>query len=210
MLHLTSTSPPGRRLAVQFLTLQLLAATAWVTSMAANFVAADEKKVSVSEPPADVSLKAGTWKDVEALVAANPGRIVVVDIWSTSCLPCITEFPNLITLQKTHGDKIVCVSFNVDYVGIKSKPPETYRERVEKFLKKEQAEIPNFLCSLPSDAVFEELKLTSIPAAYVFGRDGKLAKRFDDSLLVDGKEEAFTYAADINPFVKTLLSANEK
>ena len=33
----------------------------------------------------------------------------------------------------------------------------------------------------------------------------KLLKRFDDSLLVDGKEEAFTYKDDINPYVEGLL-----
>lgn len=197
-----------RRLSVLVFAPLLL--TACVVGIPVDLVAAADKQTAVSDDKPAVSLQAGTWKDVEALVAANPGKVLVVDIWSTSCLPCITEFPNLITLQKTYGDKLLCVSFNVDYVGIKSKPAETYRERVEKFLKKEQAEIPNFLCSLPSDAVFEELKLTSIPAVYVFARDGKLARRFDDSLLVDGKDEAFTYAADINPFVKTLLAADAK
>ncbi len=159
-----------------------------------------------SQGTLEIKLSAATWKDVEKLVADNPGKIVVVDVWSTSCLPCMTEFPHLLTLQKTHGDKLVCVSFNVDYVGIKSKPAEYYRPRVEKFLRKHDTTVINLLCTTETDKLFADLKLDSIPAVYVYGTDGKLARRFDSSLLEDGEEEAFTYESDINPFVAELTS----
>ena len=162
-----------------------------------------EDKAAVED--AKILLTAGTWDSVLEQVNVNKGRIVVVDIWSTSCLPCMTEFPNLVELQKTHGDKIACISFNVDYVGIKSKPAEFYRERVKAFLTKQKATFPNILCTVESDKVFEKLELSSIPAVYVFDAEGKEIKRFDDSLLEDGEEEAFTYKADINPFVKSLV-----
>lgn len=164
---------------------------------------ADEKAATTQETK--ISLQAGTWDDVQKLIKDSKGRIVVVDIWSTSCLPCMTEFPNLVELQKTYGDKITCISFNVDYVGIKSKPAEFYRERVTTFLTKQKATIPNVLCTVESDKVFEALELSSIPAVYVYDASGKEVRRFDDSLLEDGEEEAFTYKADINPFVKTLI-----
>ena len=169
---------------------------------------ADEKPVvetsKVDDP--EVRLTAGTWKDVEVLVAKHAGRIVVVDVWSTSCLPCMTEFPHLVAMHRKHGEKVVCISFNVDYVGIKSKPAATYAKKVEQFLQKHKATCTNILSTMPSDEIFQSLELPSIPAAYVYGTDGKLLKRFDDSLLVDGKEEAFTYRDDINPFVEKLLA----
>lgn len=164
--------------------------------------AADEN----STPLSTVALTDRTWKDVEALIAKNAGKVVVVDLWSTACLPCMTEFPNLVALQKAHPDKVVCISFNLDYAGIKSKGPEYYRPKVEGFLQKQMASFANILSTDAADKVFEELELTSIPAVYVFGKDGKLAKRFDDSLLEEGKEEAFTYKNDINPFVEKLLA----
>lgn len=173
--------------------------------IAASFVTsgfADEK----SATPSAVSLTAGTWKDVEALIAKNSGKVIVVDLWSTACLPCMTEFPNLVALQNAHPEKLVCISFNLDYAGIKSKGPDYYRPKVEDFLKKQKAGFSNFLSTDAADKVFEDLELTSIPAVYVYGKDGKLAKRFDDSLLEEGKEEAFTYKNDINPFVEKLLA----
>ena len=156
-----------------------------------------------------VKLTAGTWQDVEALVAKNAGRIVVVDIWSMSCLPCMTEFPHLVEMQRKHGEKVACISFNVDYVGIKSRPATMYEKKVHEFLQKHNAICTNILSTMPSDDVFQSLELSSIPAAYIYGTDGKLLKRFGDSLLVDGKEEAFTYKDDINPFVEGLLQTGK-
>lgn len=164
-----------------------------------------QQAIVLAEDHSTVKLTAGTWSDVETLIKRHKGKIVIVDVWSTSCLPCMTEFPNLVKLHKQFPDDLVCISFNVDYVGIKSRPPEAYRERVEKFLKKQSATFDNVLCTTESDALFAALKLTSIPAVYVYDRDGNLAMRFDDSLLTDGKDEAFTYEADINPLIDRLL-----
>jgi len=178
-----------------------LAAGAWSAPSPA-----DEKPVAATEATADtVSLSAGTWKDIETLVAKNRGKVVVVDVWSTSCAPCMQEFPGLVSLHSAHSQDVICVSFNVDYVGIKNKAADFYRPRVETFLKKQKAVFVNILCTDESDKFFAAQELSSIPAVYVFGKDGKLAKRFDESLLQDGREEAFTYKEDIAPFVKGLL-----
>lgn len=165
----------------------------------------DEKPAAKPATATTVELQPGTWKDVTGLVAKHKGKIVVVDVWSTSCAPCMQEFPGLVKLQQDNPEQVVCVSFNVDYVGIKNKPAEFYRPKVEAFLKKQQAQFVNILCTDESDMFFAEQELSSIPAVYVFGADGKLAKRFDESLLQEGREEAFTYEADIVPFVKQLM-----
>ncbi|MEZ6123809.1 MAG: TlpA disulfide reductase family protein [Planctomycetaceae bacterium] len=165
---------------------------------------ADEQAGTDAAPPLP-ELREGSWDDIQKLIAEHRGRVVVVDVWSTACLPCMREFPHLVSLQKLYGDRIVCVSLNLDYAGIKSKPPEYYRPRVEKFLVQQKAMLRNFLCTTAADQFFESSQLNSIPAVYVYGPDGRLAKRFDDTLLKPDQEDAFTYEADINPFVATLL-----
>lgn len=155
--------------------------------------------------PENVKLTPAQWKDVKAYVASQKGRVVVVDVWSTSCLPCMREFPNLLKLKQKYGDKLVCVSLNVDYAGIKSKPPSYYEPKVRKFLSRNPGDCKHFMCTVDAFDVFEELKVNSIPVAFVYGKDGKLAKRFDDKLLEPGEEDAFTYEKDINPFVAKLL-----
>lgn len=169
---------------------------------------ADDAKVSDSQPAAEVKLTAGTWQDIEKLVAKSTGdgKVVLVDVWSTSCGPCMEEFPHLLELQKKYPKQLQCVSLNIDYIGIKSKPPEHYRPRVEKFLKARKSTIKNFLCTTESDEFFDALKLNSIPAVYLYGTDGKLVKRFDDSLIKPGATESFSYKKHINPFVAELLA----
>lgn len=155
----------------------------------------------------EVKLVEGNWKTIQDLLKASKGKIVVVDIWSTACLPCMREYPNLIKLHEKYGREVVCVSLNVDYVGIKSKPPEYYRPKVEKFLKRSKSTCRNYLCNIDGLELFDDLELNSIPAVYVYGTDGKLAKRFDDELLEDGEEDAFTYKKDINPLIEKLIAA---
>ena len=167
-------------------------------------VVADETKTIIED--LKVNLQEGTWKDVTALVKESTGKVVVVDLWSTSCLPCVEEFPHLVKLQKQHKENLVGVSFNLDYAGIRSKPPTYYRPRVEKFLKKEKAELHNFLSTDEAIEVMDALDILSIPAVYVYDKSGKLVKRFDESTLKDGEDKAFTYEKDINPLVEKLLN----
>ena len=151
-----------------------------------------------------VSVEILNWEETQRLVASHKGKIVVLDAWSTSCEPCKEEFPNLVKLHKELGRDVVCMSMSCDFAGIKNKPPEFYRERVMKFLQAQGATFQNILSNVPSDELFEQMDLASIPAVYVYGRDGKLAKRFDnDSIKTDS--EAFTYK-EVRSLVEKLLA----
>lgn len=151
---------------------------------------------------AEVKVQILDWAGTQKLIASKKGKIVVLDAWSTSCIPCIKEFPNLVALQKQHPE-IVCLSLNLDYIGLKNKPPEFYQERVLKFLTKQEAAFDNVLCSEEAEQMFEKLEIPSIPAVFVYGRDGKLAKTFDNSD-AETEEEGFTYK-DVTALVEELL-----
>lgn len=159
---------------------------------------------STVKPAAAVTLDIKSWDETLELVAQHKGKVVVLDLWSTSCDSCMEEFPHLVTLHKQHGDKLACLSASCDFVGIKSKPPESYRDVVLEFLTKQNATFPNVLLNVDSDTLFAKIELASIPAVYVFGRDGKVAKRFDNDNAKSGEE--FTYTKDVVPFVEKLLA----
>ncbi len=157
-----------------------------------------------------IRLIAGNWDDVQATVTQSTGKVVVVDLWSTSCPPCIEELPHLGKLQRAEPNDVVCISLNVDYSGAKTKPPEFYRGRVEQILNHCEATVLNYLCTTESRLIFQSLELSSIPAVYVYDVDGTLVQRFDASLLDEDSEEQepFTYEHDILPLVETLISAH--
>lgn len=161
--------------------------------------------VSQAADKAEVTVKIANWDETLERVASYKGKVVVLDAWSTSCSPCTKEFPNLVKLHKQHAaEGLACMSLSCDYAGIKNKPPEFYREKVLKFLTKQGATFENILSNVPSDELFDQMKLSSIPAVYVFGRDGKLVKRFDNEK-AEKEEDNFTYD-DVTKLVEELLA----
>jgi thiol-disulfide isomerase/thioredoxin len=163
------------------------------------------EKVEDSKTVEEVTLIQATWDEIMAAAKSHTGKIVVLDVWSTSCPPCLREFPNLVTLSEKYPDQVICLSCSTDYVGISSKPPEYYEERVQKFLTQQKAMFDNYLCTEPADEVFVKIDLGSIPAVYVFGTDGELVERFDNDTQKYGDE--FTYADHILPKLKSLLES---
>ncbi len=153
---------------------------------------------------AQVTLKILDWDATETLIAEHKGKVVVVDMWSTSCAPCRKEFPHLVRLHKKYKNRVACVSVNCDYLGIQGEPPESDRDRVLEFLREKGATFDNVLSSVASDELFEKLEFASIPVVYVYGKDGTLKKRFDNEEGLYG-DEGFTYQKDVIPFVEGLL-----
>jgi len=151
---------------------------------------------------AKVELKTASWDQALELVAKNKGKIVVLDIWSSSCQPCVKEFPGLVKLQKDHPQDVVCISFNCDFIGLGK--PEDESAKVLEFLREQKAAFPNLLSSEADEAVFKKAKIAAPPVVQVFGRDGALAKQFDNESNQFGAD-GFTYDKDVSPYVAELV-----
>ncbi len=154
---------------------------------------------------ATVKLQIVDWKGVEKLVASQKGKVVVVDIWTTTCSTCVEEFPKLVALQKKYGrDRLACISLACDYDGIKGKPPKYYAKGVLKFLKKQNATFDNVLLTVPFIDFLDQIDLSSTPALLVYGKDGKLVKRFDNDNVKKIADE-FTFD-EVESLVKRLIA----
>jgi len=150
----------------------------------------------------DVDLKILDFDGIQKLIESHRGKVVVMDAWSTSCKPCLEEFHNLVELHQKYGpDRVACISLSFDYEGIGK--PEEQRERVLKFLREQGATFDNVLSSEESDALYRKFKLASIPAVFVYDRDGRLVKRFDNEK-AKSKADAFSYA-QVKKLVADLL-----
>ena len=171
------------------------AATSSVTE-AATQTESSVKKVELIE---------ATWIDLQALIRDHSGKVVVVDVWSTACEPCMKEFPHLVAIRKQDPENVVAISFDVDFAGIKNKPPSYYRERVLKFLGTQQEnDVLHRMSTTAADDLFTEIELDSIPAIDVYGRDGQLVKRFH------GTSEGETYKQHIIPLVRELVEEENR
>lgn len=158
-------------------------------------------------PVGDVKIETLDWDQTQAIVAEYPGKVVVLDLWSTSCPPCLRELPGLVALQDKYPDAVVCVSVCLDYYGDLNLPPSQLEPDVRQVLNTVKAhKVRNVMLSTESDEVFKTTEYPSIPIAYIFDQTGKRAVTFPD--LQDPVE--FNYADDITPAVEKLLAAPTK
>ena len=161
---------------------------------------------SVAPPPAAAALKLDLVDHAELMqrVRGHAGKVVVLDCWSTSCPPCIREFPGLVRLAAAHPQAVACLSLSFDYEGIGS--PEVAAEQVRGFLASVGAGgIENLLSREEADAMYRKLELDSVPAVYVWKPDGSLARRFDDDDAKRRLGRPFTYA-DVEAEVQACLA----
>lgn len=159
-----------------------------------------ETSPSEADPARTVNLTVATLDELQSAISGHKGKVVVCDFWSTSCEPCVKEFPHLVELSTRHSsEKLVCLSASLDYDGLPDQPLESLKTPVLEFLTQKKAAFSNYLISNESDQVYDKLKLSSIPAVYVYGVNGTLAKRFSE------EEGVFSYEKDVIPFVEGLL-----
>jgi thiol-disulfide isomerase/thioredoxin len=131
--------------------------------------------VSTATTGGEVKLDLKSSEDLQKLVASKKGKVVVVDAWSTYCDPCMKEFPGLVDLHKKYGpEKIACISFCMNYVGLGNVEDEI--EPVIEFLRKQNATFDNILSTDEDTVVNKKLGIQSVPAIFIYDRDGKLVK----------------------------------
>ncbi len=146
---------------------------------------------------AAVTLKKAEWEAITADIASHEGKVVVVDLWATYCVPCRKSFPGLVALSNERPDEVVCISVSLDDADDGARALE--------FLEEQQAQMTNYLCTTDADRLYDEiLQIGGVPAVYVYGRDGQLAKLFTGPT-PEGTDH--NYEEHIRPFVEELLSA---
>lgn len=173
----------------------------WMPPTAAEEPAAPD---SGAKRPPRVTLLETDWAGVQTLVASHVGKVVVVNIWTTTCPACIAELPRFVALQQRFGpEQVACISVNCDYDGVPDKPPAFYRPRVREMLQNNGAEMPNVLLTTSLLEFLEEAELASTPAVYVYNAQGKLERRFDNDHAL--REEDEFRMVDVERLVERLV-----
>lgn len=145
-------------------------------------------------------------EQLQKVIEGQAGKVVVVDVWSTSCAPCMREFPHLVELSKTHPEQLVCISLNVDFIGLKSKPPEAYMGKVKQFLQRQQAlKVVNLLSASADETVLRQFSIGAIPAILIYSTSGELVHTLTDS---NTGRDGLTYEGDVLPKVRELLPSS--
>lgn len=161
-----------------------------------------KNQATASVKQAEVVLQRLSLEEILGKIKKPQEKWTIVDVWSTSCAPCMREFPKLVELSKRYPDKLRCMSINVDYLGMKTKPPENYEPKVKKFLATQNANFDHFLSTTPDSELFEKMEIDSIPAIMVFDASGERKMLWTDS---NSGDDGLSYDGDVIPWLEKEL-----
>jgi thiol-disulfide isomerase/thioredoxin len=134
----------------------------------------------------EIKLESLKWPQFrERLAAMKPAKYTLVDAWATTCAPCKENFPHLVQMHQKYASKgLAVISLCLDDATDKKAVSEA-----EKFLKEKNAVFTNILLDENFGEGFDKLDVSTIPAVFIFGQDGKEVKRFT----MDDPSHQFTY-----------------
>jgi cytochrome c biogenesis protein CcmG, thiol:disulfide interchange protein DsbE len=117
----------------------------------------------VGEAMPDLSMDA-FWERKEVRLSAHRGKVVLLDIWASWCVPCKDELPVLDDLaQRLRGQGVVIIAVSID----------EDRGAAEQFLKRR----PRWSLTLahdPSGTIPDRLQPPKMPTSYLIDRQGIL------------------------------------
>jgi thiol-disulfide isomerase/thioredoxin len=104
--------------------------------------------------------------------SAFKGKVALINLWATWCLPCVKEMPSLEKLKQTHeNDDFVVVTISEDRQGTKL---------VDEFFQKNGLKtLPRYVD--PQSRIGRALKLNGLPTTVLLDPEGRELGRFEGS-----------------------------
>ncbi|MGF1583333.1 MAG: TlpA family protein disulfide reductase [Gemmataceae bacterium] len=116
-------------------------------------------------------------------VNKHKGKVIVVDFWSNTCVPCIQGFPKLVKLHKKYSAKgLHIITVNTDTADKKE------IETAKGWLSKAKMPTQNLLLDENYLVLGEKLRVEGVPSVYVFNRQGQW-RHFADGVSPDELEK---------------------
>lgn len=98
------------------------------------------------------------------------GKVLVIDLWATWCVPCRNSTPELVRLQKEFGPR------GFEVVGLDIDPDDDTPEDVKAFA--DEFKINYKLAFADRELAMSLMRGGNIPQTIVVGRDGKILEHF--------------------------------
>jgi thiol-disulfide isomerase/thioredoxin len=98
------------------------------------------------------------------------GKVLVIDLWATWCVPCRNSTPELVNLQKEFGPR------GFEVIGLDIDPDSDSPEDVKAFA--DEFKINYKLAFADRELAMSIMRGGNIPQSIVIGRDGKIVEHF--------------------------------
>lgn len=151
--------------------LRTLLAAVWICLQAAG--PASPSLPRKSPPGADPVLKTVEAAALKTILKKKQGKVVLINLWATWCVPCREEFPDLIKLHgkyRSRGLELILISVD----------EAEQRGQVEAFLKENGVTFPTYI---NTEKNYEDLIsflapdwIGGFPTTFVIDRKGRLTR----------------------------------
>lgn len=131
--------------------------------------------VNVMRTPSGVVAIGSPAPDFQAAVIGEPervkgiadyrGEVVLLNLWATWCVPCVTEMPSIQRLYDKHAQQ----GFRVVGIAVDDPP---FADRVAQFVRERNLTFE--ILHEGSGKVEQDYRARGIPATYIIGRDGRI------------------------------------
>ncbi|MEC7831428.1 MAG: TlpA disulfide reductase family protein [Pseudomonadota bacterium] len=165
----------------------------FILSYSINFYFNDSANFKFSEPDKLSNLSKIEFNDPEGVkysISDFRGKVILMNLWATWCLPCRVEMPSLDNLQKEIGDE----NFQVIIVAVER---TTYSE-IEKFLNEINIKnLKNY--HDPTTMLGQHVNAKGLPVTLLIDKNGSEIGRFNGPLEWDSKN-VMDYLVNIKKF----------
>jgi len=111
-----------------------------------------------------------TLDELNDIIKNREGRVLLINIWATWCVPCKEEFPDLIKISDKYSEKIELVGISIDF-------PDEVESKIIPFLNKLKPNFINYVnVENDTERFINNLNPDwsgSIPATFFYDSDGK-------------------------------------
>jgi thiol-disulfide isomerase/thioredoxin len=129
--------------------------------------------------------------ELKDLIAANKGKVVYLNFWATFCVPCRTEFPDIIKLQKMYGSQ----GLQVIEVSMNDHTDPSDIAAMTKYLAEMQPPFKVYIASGLDDSFYSavdprwEKDGEALPMTTIYDRDGKPVHYYEKALKFEEMEQ---------------------
>lgn len=186
MTNRIRSSRAGRSLSVRFASVALAALALLILSPQAGRAQSD----------AGPQMKTVHPQDIKALIAANKGKVVFLNFFATYCVPCHTEFPDIIKLQDKYKGQVQVIEVSMNDVTDPSDVAE-----MKKYLEQTKPSFPVYIASSVDDDFYKGVDARwakdgeALPMTTIYDKDGKEAHYYEKALNLQLME------ADVKPLL---------
>jgi thiol-disulfide isomerase/thioredoxin len=150
---------------------------------------------SIRAQSAKPDLKAVDPKDIKDLVGANKGKVVFLNFMATYCVPCHTEFPDIMKLQTKYKDALQVIEVSMND---RTDPAET--TELAKYIADLKPPFEVYIATSTDDQYYKDVDprwaaSEALPMTMIFDRDGKEAHFYQKALTLADMER------DVSPLL---------